>query len=267
MTDQRVFIPLSLSPPAAVDLERPELHPTPDLSVWELRLRRLLIDVSAMGNYVFDPESTDITFITEEVAEIIQSVQAGLPPDPTVMRELCDLLGLEPVDGVESADGEWGIKLHLNHNCNLACEYCYADGRTSDLGGTTTGAYGGPVSYMSRETMLGALVPFMRDAPGDDVTVIFFGGEPLLSAQRFFEAVELTNEVADTYSKKVQFSMTTNATLLTEPILECLKINGFRVAAKPTIVNAQPARAPGHMMPSFTGSNSLPNTRSLPACA
>lgn len=227
---QKVFLQLSPRPPQPVDFDAPEQHPEPGMSQAELRLRMLLLDEVQGMQYVFDPESTNIIFIRPEHADVIRAIQTGNAVDLDVATALVDLLELEPVSELGETGRQWGIKLHLNHNCNLACEYCYADGRTSDSDGTTKGAYGGPVSYMSEQTMRQALEPFMREAPGPEVTVIFFGGEPLLSASRFFKAVDVTNDVAASFGKTVQFSMTTNATLLTEPILDCLQENHFRVA-------------------------------------
>jgi uncharacterized protein len=210
-------------------LDRAEVQPAHDLTPTEQRLRLLLVDQAGEQWYVFDPESADIAFVSAQCAALLKSIQAGTPPAADVMDELSGLLGLEPVQAVQQSVSGWGLKVHLNHNCNLACEYCYADGRTSDSDGHTKGAYGGPVTYMSTEMLRHAVSKFMRDAPGDTVTIILFGGEPLLSEKRFLESIDVINAVGEECGKRIDYSMTTNATLITDRILDCLEQNSFRV--------------------------------------
>jgi uncharacterized protein len=234
----RVFIPVSAlgvrgksgDRESATTLWEAEAQPRTELTELEQRLRMLLVDRVGGQTYVFDPESADITFVTPVIGDILQTLRAGKPVSEDRLQTVAEVLELEAPQSAVSAAGDWGLKLHLNHACNLACEYCYADGRTSDEGGHAKGAYGGPVTYMRRQVIEQAATIFMRTAPGERVSVIFFGGEPLLSEPRFLEAVDIVNDAAEEYGKTVQYSMTTNGTMLTDDILTCLKENSFRVA-------------------------------------
>ena len=230
-----VFIPLTQlgvrgpDGTQALIVDRPEEQPASGLSSLERRLRMLLVDSLDGQSYVFDPESADITFVSDEISDILTACQRGAELGTDILEGVVKALDLQEPEtqtGIQS----WGLKLHLNHSCNLACTYCYADGRTSDLDGTAKGAYGGPVTFMQPATIEQAAEKFVCDAPGDDVTIIFFGGEPLLSERRFLEAVDVVNAVGARYGKNVHYTMTTNATLLTERILDCLSENSFRIA-------------------------------------
>jgi sulfatase maturation enzyme AslB (radical SAM superfamily) len=181
--------------------------------------------------YVFDPESADITLISAQVEAVLKALQAGeqLPED--LLSGIVELLNLEPVSNpeAETSYDRWGITIHLNHACNLACEYCYADGRTSDFEGNAKGAYGGSTAVISKIVLDAGLEKFMRDAPTDNVLISFLGGEPLLSEERFLEAVRIIAEKAAKYGRRPTFQLTTNGTRNTPAILQCLKEHSFSV--------------------------------------
>lgn len=110
------------------------------------------------------------------------------------------------------------VCLHIVHNCNLSCEYCYAD----------TGAFGGNRQLMSRRIMLKAInFTFAHSGDIKSVNVGFFGGEPLLNFKLIREAVEYAKNKANTLNKKVTFSMASNAVLLTPDIMDFIKRENF----------------------------------------
>ena len=230
-----VFVPLSQLGVRGADGTQapfstsPRYKQTPGCRCSSAALRMLLFDSIDGQSYIFDPESTNITFVSEEISDILTACQGGAKLSTETLESMVKVLDL-PEPETQTGSSSWGLKLHLNHSCNLACTYCYADGRTSDLDGNAKGAYGGPVTFMQPATIERAAERFVGDAPGDDVTIIFFGGEPLLSERRFLEAVELVNAAGARHGKNVHYTMTTNATLLTERILDCLSENSFRIA-------------------------------------
>ncbi len=97
------------------------------------------------------------------------------------------------------------LVLEVAQACNLRCTYCYADG----------GTYGGPTRLLSPETARRA-ARFLVDASGDlpEVTLVLFGGEPLLNLPAIRAAVDEAEARATDAGKTVRFSLTTNGTLL-----------------------------------------------------
>jgi uncharacterized protein len=191
----------------------------------------LLVDRVGEQGYVFDPESADIMLVPPPVEYALKAVQAGEQLSEDLLEGLVDLLNLDPVEDAATTVNysQWGITIHLNHACNLACEYCYADGRTSDFEGSAKGAYGGSITFIKPMVLEAGLEKFMRDAPTDDVVVSFLGGEPLLSEDRFLEAMRVIDEKAAKYGRRPTFQLTTNGTRITESLLQCFKQHAFSI--------------------------------------
>ena len=103
--------------------------------------------------------------------------------------------------------------LHVAHDCNLACKYCFAE----------EGEYKGDRSLMSAEVGKKAL-DFLVNNSGNRVNleVDFFGGEPLMNMDVVKEVVAYGRELEKTHNKKFRFTMTTNGVLLNDEIMEYL---------------------------------------------
>ncbi len=101
--------------------------------------------------------------------------------------------------------------LHIAHDCNLACKYCFAG----------EGEYHGRRALMSLETGKKAL-DFLVKNSGNRVNleVDFFGGEPLLNWQVVKELVIYGRSLEEPYHKKFRFTLTTNGVLLNDEIME-----------------------------------------------
>ena len=205
------------------------------LDVASSRLASLLVDRIDEQFYAFDPESGDIVLLPPNVAAAVEGFQTGTPLSDASARAIVALLPLDRNAACEWAGTKavaanpWALTLHLNHACNLACQYCYADGRASDAGPAAHGAYGGPTGFMSEIVLQLAVRRFLQDAPGDRVTIGFLGGEPLLSEARFLRAVRLIDAAARSYAKEVSFQIVTNGTRITESILDAFVEHGFAV--------------------------------------
>lgn len=111
-----------------------------------------------------------------------------------------------------------GIWLGIAHVCNLACEYCFAN----------EPAYLGKNKLMTRETALKG-VDYLLDHCGgnNELSITFFGGEPLLNIPVIDAVVDYCREVEKTSEKRFAFSMTTNGTLLTRDVFEKLSSYGI----------------------------------------
>jgi uncharacterized protein len=112
------------------------------------------------------------------------------------------------------------ISLNLAHSCNLSCSYCYAD----------EGRFGGRSTMMSLATAQAAIGQLLEKTPGQRVTVGFIGGEPFLNRQVLYDAVEYAVSRARDFRSTVGFSVTTNATLLTDQDVDFLRSHGFAVS-------------------------------------
>ncbi|MCH5249739.1 MAG: thioether cross-link-forming SCIFF peptide maturase [Lachnospiraceae bacterium] len=101
--------------------------------------------------------------------------------------------------------------LHIAHDCNLACKYCFAQ----------EGEYHGRRALMSFEVGKKAL-DFLVDNSGNRVNleVDFFGGEPLLNWDVVKQLVEYGRSIEKEHNKKFRFTLTTNGILLNDEIME-----------------------------------------------
>lgn len=101
--------------------------------------------------------------------------------------------------------------LHIAHDCNLACKYCFAE----------EGEYHGRRALMSFETGKKA-IDFVLKNSGNrrNLEIDFFGGEPLMNWQVVKDLVNYGRSKEAEYNKKFRFTLTTNGMLLTDEIME-----------------------------------------------
>ena len=101
--------------------------------------------------------------------------------------------------------------LHIAHDCNLACQYCFAE----------EGEYHGRRALMSFEVGKKAL-DFLVANSGSRVNleVDFFGGEPLMNWQVVKDLVAYGRSLEEPHNKKFRFTLTTNGVLLNDEVME-----------------------------------------------
>ena len=101
--------------------------------------------------------------------------------------------------------------LHVAHDCNLACRYCFAE----------EGEYHGRRALMSLETGKQAL-DFLVANSGNrrNLEVDFFGGEPTLNWNVVKELVAYGRALEKEHNKNFRFTLTTNGVLLNDEIME-----------------------------------------------
>ncbi len=101
--------------------------------------------------------------------------------------------------------------LHIAHDCNLACKYCFAE----------EGEYHGRRALMSFEVGKKAL-DFLIANSGSrrNLEVDFFGGEPLMNWEVVKQLVEYGRSQEELYNKKFRFTLTTNGVLLNDGIMD-----------------------------------------------
>jgi len=145
------------------------------------------------------------------------------PPDREVLEALRDAQVLVPSAwlrrrvpvSIDPATIPLGtLVLEAAQACNLRCAYCYAGG----------GSYGGAARLMSAELARRA-ARFLVASSGDrdSVTLVLFGGEPLLNLPAIGAAVLEGEAAARACGKKFIVSITTNGTRFTPEVLDFLR--------------------------------------------
>jgi uncharacterized protein len=112
------------------------------------------------------------------------------------------------------------ICLHVAHDCNLSCEYCFAG----------KGLFGGQKTLMDLETGKRG-IDFVLNTSGNrsQCEVDFFGGEPLLNFQLIKDLVDYGKQAASRKSKTLKFTLTTNAVLLDAEVRDFLRTEDISV--------------------------------------
>lgn len=110
------------------------------------------------------------------------------------------------------------LELSLSEGCNLACKYCYcATGR--DM----------PSKGLMPEKIAKLAITWLFAVSGKskEVSITFFGGEPLLNKDVLKVSVDYSQYLAKLHGKKVFYSMTTNGTLIDDEIIAYIKRYNF----------------------------------------
>ncbi len=141
--------------------------------------------------------------ITEALAEINELTKSG---QLFSRDDLEDYIG----DFLEERNKKPVVKalcLHIAHDCNLRCRYCFA----------STGDFGTKRTLMPAETGKNA-IDFLIENSGSrrNLEVDFFGGEPLMNFDAVKEIVLYALDRQKETGKNFRFTITTNAVLLNE---------------------------------------------------
>ena len=103
------------------------------------------------------------------------------------------------------------VCLNIIHACNLRCKYCFAD----------EGEYNGHKGKMSLETAKKAIdYVVKRSGPRKNIEIDLFGGEPTMMMDTIKEIIAYARENEAKWNKRIRFTMTTNATLLTDEMMD-----------------------------------------------
>lgn len=103
--------------------------------------------------------------------------------------------------------------LHIAHDCNLRCSYCFAD----------EGEYKGRRGLMSYEVGKQALdFLIVNSGSRKNLEVDFFGGEPLMNFGVVKQLVAYGRQQEKIHNKNFRFTLTTNGVLLDDDTMEFL---------------------------------------------
>lgn len=113
----------------------------------------------------------------------------------------------EMVSAKKSTDSIKALCLHVSHDCNLSCEYCFA----------SKGDYQTGRKLMTKDVALKA-VDYLVANSGQrhNIEIDFFGGEPLMNFDTVKEVVAYGRKLENKTGKKFYFTITTNGILFDE---------------------------------------------------
>ena len=149
----------------------------------------------------------------ELISELCQSrviVSGDLRPEP--LQDAPDNFPLQ------------SLVLNLTNQCNLSCQYCY------EFGADKVATPEGKPKFMNFDTAKTSVDFLLGQSSGrSGVHVTFFGGETLMNFPLLQQVVTYAKQRADEQGRSIDFSLTTNATLLTPAIIEFLSENRIGV--------------------------------------
>ncbi|MDE6372967.1 MAG: thioether cross-link-forming SCIFF peptide maturase, partial [Clostridia bacterium] len=149
-------------------------------------------------------QPVDISYLSKEKREEIEG-------DIKALREQGLLFKEETSARPPKSNEVKALCIHICHDCNLRCRYCFAD----------EGAYHSEREFMSEDTAKRA-IDFLIENSGKRkvLEVYFFGGEPLMCLQTIKNVVYYAKEKASAVGKKFLFTTTTNALLLNDDAIK-----------------------------------------------
>lgn len=216
-----------------------------------LALRELHEFDAAGGRFVYLVPSAGVFRLDDTAAAILDTLReaprsrddlvtllAGRFPE-TRIRETADELTQvraigaagAPADEVENILPPAGFPLttmvlNVTNRCNLACTYCYEYGEDKIV----DTAYGSQPKFMDEGTARDSVEFLLRESGINQVAhLTFFGGETLLNFPVLQKTVAYARRRAEEEGKRIEFSLTTNATLLKPDVIEWLADNDVAV--------------------------------------
>lgn len=174
---------------------------------------KLLLDANSGSLHLLDDVSWDVMPLfpgTGPAAAVF--ALADVHPEEEVRRAWGELESLvqegmlfsppPPAPGDSPPGPLQGLCLHVSHDCDLACRYCFGGG----------GSFGGERGLMSPAVGCRA-VDFLLESssPGSPLEVDFFGGEPLLNLETVRQVVAHARQRGMRRGQDFSFTLTTNA--------------------------------------------------------
>lgn len=202
----------------------------------QLRDRRVLLHIPSTGLFDLDPVTAAVLDFVRRVPtvhtdELLKHFACSVS-ETSVAGAIEDLRSL----GVLRADravekGGPGIRvrefplstlvLNVNTGCNLSCTYCYKEDLTSPAKG----------EKLAFETARAGIELLLREGERRDrVSVVFFGGEPLTNMALIRAATEYVERRCTEEGKALDLSLTTNATMLTEELVDWFDGHRFGIS-------------------------------------
>lgn len=190
----------------------------------------IVIDINSGAIHVVDETTYDMLALWQEqgreaaIAQIKESHSEVSPEEVEAIAAEVDQL---IADGALFTEDNYELKikdfsarptvvkalcLHITHDCNLACKYCFAEEGEYHTGKREL------MSYEVGKQALDFLVA--NSGSRRNLEVDFFGGEPLMNWQVVKDLVKYGRSIEKQANKNFRFTLTTNGVLLNDEIQE-----------------------------------------------
>ncbi|MBF7053818.1 quinohemoprotein amine dehydrogenase maturation protein [Halomonas sp. KAO] len=211
----------------AMQLVEPNLHRV------DVQSRQMLFHVPSSSLFELDALSRDLLALFDQHDKVDRSTLATLEAhhQAEAIEETLDELKLleviqEPGTPVQINPKPQKVTrfplttvvLNVNTGCNLSCTYCYKE----DL---TTPSQGQKMGY---DTAIRSIEMLLSESPDQPrYNVVFFGGEPLSNMPLIRDVVAYCEQRFAELDAEVDFTLTTNATMLNETLVDWLDAHRF----------------------------------------
>lgn len=197
--------------------------------------QRFLLHVPTTAMFELDKAADSVLELFEETGVVSEQDVRGRFDGIFSPDEVCDSLADFLALGVVSADHKdfkiaprevkhspiSTLVLTLTTGCNLGCTYCYREDLTTP----------GKAAVMEEATARHAIDLLLKESTGHDrVNVVFFGGEPTTRFASIQALVPYAELEAEKMGRKVDFSLTTNASLLTDEMIAFFQTHRFGIS-------------------------------------
>lgn len=189
--------------------------------------RHLAVDVNSGAVHVLDKLCCDLLSLTDGPLgeHCPEELLKKLPQyDPADLEEAWqELRGLQDMGLLYSDDNYIdpeaamalpkaavvkALCLHVSHDCNLRCKYCFASTGDYDTGRRMN------MDFDTAKAAIDWVVA--KSGKRRNIEVDFFGGEPLMAMDVVKKTVEYARSLEKEYDKCFRFTITTNGVLLND---------------------------------------------------
>jgi len=180
-----------------------------------------------VSSAIFDALATGLLGPEELIGRVSQEVKCPPPEVLACIQELCQVRAITDAPGVKETPQQLPeqfplqtLVLNLTNQCNLSCQYCY------EFGEDKIATPEGKKKFMDWETAKMSVDFLFAHSQGRrTVHITFFGGETLMNFPLLRSVVDYSRTRAEERGVSIDFSLTTNATLLTPAIIDYLAEN------------------------------------------
>lgn len=196
---------------------------------FQLDDNKMVLDVNSGAVHLVDQSVYDVLDVYDgsNAPETIEALKHKYSEQELreIMQELDELIAAELLFSKDPEIPEVfkdnpivkSLCIHIAHDCNLRCGYCFAS--TGDFGTSHR-------ALISKETGEAAIEFAIKgSANRHNLEIDFFGGEPLMNWPVNKHLIEYARRREIEVGKNIKLTLTTNATLLNEDIIQFLNDN------------------------------------------